>query len=64
MRYLIDHRIEPGYSVVAYPDTNLEGVRRAFALRERLNDFLVRTATLDSPGLQHAWEQRFRGGER
>ena len=62
--YLIDHRVKPGYSVVAYPEASLERVRRAFALRERLNDFLVRTATLDSPGLQHAWEQRFRGGER
>lgn len=62
--FLLEHRIEPGYSVVAYPDSSVDGVRAAFALRERLNDFLLRTATLDGPALKHAWEQRFRGGGR
>jgi hypothetical protein len=62
--FLLEHRIEPGYSVVAYPGVSVDDVRAAFALRERLNDFLVRTATLDSAALKHAWEQRFRGGSR
>jgi hypothetical protein len=62
--FLLDHRVRPGYSVVAYPDATVDEVRAAFALRERLNDFLVRTATLDSPALQRAWTQRFRVGSR
>ena len=63
-RFLLDHNVRPGYSVVAYPDAGVDDVRAAFALRERLNDFLVRTRTLDSPALRHAWLQRFRGEER
>jgi hypothetical protein len=63
-RFLLDHRVKPGYSVVAYREATVEDVRAAFALRERLNDFLVRTASLDSFALQHAWTQRFRGGGR
>jgi hypothetical protein len=62
--FLLDHRIQPGYSVVAYPDASVEDVRAAFALRERLNDFLVRTATLEGPALQRAWTRRFRAGSR
>jgi hypothetical protein len=63
-RYLLEHSVEPGYSVVAYPDAGVDDVRAAFALRERLGDFLVRTASLDSAALQRAWVGRFRGGER
>jgi hypothetical protein len=50
--------------VVAYPGVSVDDVRSAFALRERLNDFLIRTATLDSPALHKAWEARFRVGGR
>ena len=57
--FLLAHRARPGYSVVAYPDASVEEVRTAFALRERLNDFLVRTATLDAPARQRAWTERF-----
>ena len=63
-RFLLDRHVEPGYSVVAYPDAGVDDVRAAFALRERLNDFLVRTWDLDSPALQRAWLQRFRAEER
>jgi hypothetical protein len=63
-RFLLAHRVRPGYSVVAYPDANVDTVRAAFALRERLNDFLVRTKTLDSRALYQAWEARFRAGGR
>lgn len=61
--YLLAHRVRPGYSVVAYPDASVEDVRAAFAVRERLNDFLVRTTGLDSPALQRAWTRRFGDGE-
>lgn len=63
-RFLLAHRLRPGYSVVAYPGVSVDDVRAAFALRERLNDFLVRTATLDSPALHEAWGARFRGAGR
>jgi hypothetical protein len=61
---LLAHRVKPGYSVIAYPEATVETVRAAFALRERLNDFLVRTATLDSHALHRAWQGRFRGAAR
>jgi hypothetical protein len=63
-RFLLDHHMRPGYSVIAYPDAGVDDVRAAFAMRERLNDFLVRTRGLDSAALQRAWIQRFRGGDR
>ena len=63
-KFLLTHRLRPGYSVVAYPGVSVDDVRSAFALRERLNDFLVRTATLDSRALRQAWEARFRAGGR
>lgn len=63
-RFLLDHYVKPGYSVIAYPDAGVDDVRAAFALRERLNDFLVRTWGLDSPTLKRAWIRRFRGQER
>ena len=59
--YLLEHRVRPGYSVVAYPGVGLDDVRAAFALQERLGDFLVRTSTLDPPALKTAWDHRFRG---
>jgi hypothetical protein len=62
--FLLAHRVGPGYSVVAYADATVERVRAAFALRERLNDFLVRTADLDSRALKYAWQNRFRGWGR
>lgn len=63
-RFLLAHRVRPGYSVVAYPGVSVGDVRAAFALRERLSDFLVRTATLDSRALHQAWEARFRAAVR
>jgi hypothetical protein len=63
-QFLLEHRVRPGYSVVAYPGVSVGDVRAAFALRERLNDFLVRTATLDSRALHQAWEARFRARAR
>jgi hypothetical protein len=62
--FLLEHRVRPGYSVVAYPGATVEEVRAAFALRERLGDFLIRTAALEPAALQRAWLHRFRGGGR
>ena len=63
-RFLLEHRVKPGYSVLAYPDAGVDDVRAAFALRERLNDFLVRSWRLDSVALQRAFVKRFRVGGR
>lgn len=62
--FLLEHHVPPGYSVVAYPEATVEDVRAAFALRERLNDFLVRTAELEGAALQRAWLGRFRAEHR
>lgn len=59
--YLLDHHVQPGYSVNAFPDATVEQVRAAFALRERLNDFLVKSATLEGDALRHAFLMRFGG---
>ncbi|HEX8074393.1 MAG TPA: hypothetical protein VF545_05380 [Thermoleophilaceae bacterium] len=63
-RYLLDHHIRPGYSVVAYPGVRVEDVRASLALRDRLNEFVMRARELDPPALQRAWLQRFRSGRR
>ena len=62
--FLLAHHVEPGYSVNAYPEATVDDVRDAFALRERLADFLVRTGSLSGAALQRAWVARFRGGGR
>ena len=63
-RFLLEHHVEPGYSVDAFPDASVERVRAAFALRERLNDFLVRSAGLEGEALRRAFLARFRGRVR
>jgi hypothetical protein len=62
--WLLRHRVRPGYSVVAYPDTTVEQVRAAIGLRERLGDFLIRAERLEPEALQRAWLQRFRARDR
>jgi hypothetical protein len=62
--FLLAHHVQPGYSVNAYPDATVAEVRAAFALRERLADFLVRAGSLEGEALQRAWLARFRGGGR
>jgi hypothetical protein len=62
--FLLAHHVPPGYSVNAYPDATVDRVRAAFALRERLADFLIRAGSLEGEALKRAWEARFRGGRR
>ena len=62
--FLLDHHVRPGYSVVAYPGVTVEDVRAALALRDRVNEFVMRARELDPPALQRAWLQRFRSGRR
>lgn len=63
-RYLLDHRVKPGYSVVAYPGVSVGEVRSSLALQDRMSEFVVRTRGFDSPALHEAWLRRFRGDER
>ena len=63
-RYLLDHRVRPGYSVVAYPGVTVAEVRASLALRDRLDEFAVRTRGLDPAALQRAWLQQFRRERR
>lgn len=62
--FLLAHHVKPGYTVRAYPDATVDDVRAAFALRERLADFLVRAGSLRGEALKQAWLARFRGGVR
>ncbi len=59
-RYLLDHRITPGYSVAAYPGATLDDVQASLALRDRLDEFVIRTRHLDAQAVQRAWLQQFR----
>jgi hypothetical protein len=63
-RYLLDHRVKPGYSVVAYPGATVDDVRSSLALQDRLSEFVVRTSRFDAPALRDAWLQRFRSERR
>jgi hypothetical protein len=63
-RYLLDHRVKPGYSVVAYPGVTVDEVRSSLALQDRMSEFVIRTRGFDGPALHQAWRQRFRGEER
>jgi hypothetical protein len=58
--YLEQHRIEPGYSIVAYPGASVDRVRSSLALAQRLHEFLVRARALDPVGLKRAWLESFR----
>lgn len=58
--YLKQHRIEPGYSVVAYPDPTVDRVRSSLALAQRLHEFVVRGRGLDPVALKRAWLESFR----
>ena len=62
--YLLEHRVKPGYSVVAYPGATVEDVVTSLAIQDRLSEFLIRTRPLDPPALREAWLQRFRSGAR
>jgi hypothetical protein len=63
-RYLLDHRVKPGYSVVAYPGVSVEEVRSSLSLQDRMSEFVVRTRGFNDAALHEAWCRRFRGGGR
>jgi hypothetical protein len=61
--YLMQHRVDPGYSVVAYPGASVEHVRACLALRDRVNEFVIRARDLEPHVLLEAWVQSFRQRE-
>lgn len=56
-RYLRDHRVRPGYSVVSYPEATLGDVRRVLALRDRLAAFALAHRDADDASLAAAWRR-------
>jgi hypothetical protein len=60
-KYLLEHRVPPGYSVVAYPDATVEDVRASLALRDLMTEFVMKAAALDPPALKRTWLDSFRG---
>ena len=53
--YLLEHRVPPGYSVVAYPGVTVEHVRESLTLRDRVTEFAMKAGALDPPALKRAW---------
>ena len=60
-RYLLDHRIEPGYSVIGYPGATVAEVRASLDLDERLKDFFVDAQRMERTELKQAWAETFAG---
>jgi hypothetical protein len=59
--YLLEHRVPPGYSVVAYPGVTVEDVHASLALRDRMTEFAMKAGSLDPPALKRAWLDSFPG---
>ncbi len=57
--YLLEHRIEPGYSVIGYPGATVAEVRAGLALEKRLNEFFCDAQGLQPTALRHAWLDAF-----
>ena len=58
-RYLLRHRIRPGYSIIAYPDASVAQVRESLALRDRLAHFAAGAGDLNADELKVRWRDTF-----
>jgi hypothetical protein len=61
-RFLGDYRVQPGYSVVAFPEASLDDVKRSLELRDRLADFALRTRDFDAASRKREWLATFAEG--
>ena len=55
-RYLLEHRVKAGYSVLGYPDATLSDVLNSLELRRRLEEFFLRAQYLTAEELKSAFE--------
>lgn len=58
-RFLGDYTLRPGYSVVAFPEADLEAVLKGLDLRKDLADFALRTRGFDAASLKQEWLTTF-----
>ena len=58
-RYLLEHRVEPGYSVIGYPGATVADVRASLALEEQLKAFFCDAEGPEPSELRHAWLEAF-----
>jgi hypothetical protein len=61
-RYLLDYRIRPGYSVIAYPGATVDDVRESLALQKRFGDFIVDNRRAEPAELSQRWQEKFARG--
>jgi hypothetical protein len=57
--YLLEHRIEPGYSVVGYPGATVAEVRASLALEKQLDEFFRGAQGLEPSELKRSWCETF-----
>lgn len=58
-RFLLEHGIEPGYSVIGYPGATVADVRDSLSLEKQLGDFFVTTQGLEPSELRRTWQETF-----
>jgi hypothetical protein len=57
-RWLLDHRVRPGFSIQGNPGATAAGVVESLALRDRIIEFAVKTQGLEPQALLEAWRER------
>ncbi|MFL5836019.1 MAG: hypothetical protein ACJ76K_05455 [Solirubrobacteraceae bacterium] len=55
--WLLEHRVEPGFSIVAFPSATVAEVREALALRARTATFAVAAQRMGPERLRQAWRE-------
>lgn len=55
--WLLAHRVQPGFSIVAFPAATVAEVREGLALRARLAAFALAAQRTPTEGLREAWRE-------
>jgi hypothetical protein len=58
-QYLLEHRIEPGYSFISYPTATLADVRASLALEKRLDELFLAAQGVEPAQLKRLWLDAF-----
>jgi hypothetical protein len=61
-KWMLDHRIRPGFSILGNPEASVGQVLDALRLRERIIGFAVETRGLPPAALKAAWDSQDWGG--
>jgi hypothetical protein len=57
-RWMLDHRVRPGFSVLGNPRGTADEIARSLELRERIIAFAVKTRHLEPSALSKRWAQQ------